>query len=171
VAVVVVLVVLLVVLLVVVVDRVVVVVVARVVVVVLVVVVVPPPPGVPVHAVPFRVKPPGVPGVPEPWKPKVAVPFVASPPFQLAFVAVTADPDWVTVAFQAELTVSPPPKFQVSVHPETASPRFVTSTEATKPPGHWEVTAYVAWQPVAAWAGALATEAVAVTARQRRARR
>ena len=99
-----------------------------------------PPPAEPVQAVPLRAKPLGVPPVPEPWKPKVAVPLVASAPFQPALVAVAVDPDWVTLAFQAEVTDSPPVKFQVRVQPESASPRLVTVTEATKPPDHWEVT-------------------------------
>jgi hypothetical protein len=106
-----------------------------------VVVVVVPPPAAPVQAVPFRAKPAGVAGVPVPWKPKVAVPPVGTVPFQPAFPAVTAAADWVTVAFQADVTASPPVKFQVRVQALTASPRLVTVTAATKPPDHWEVTA------------------------------
>jgi hypothetical protein len=96
----------------------------------------------PVQAVPFNVKPVGVPAVGTlvPWKPKEAVPLVGTEPFHPAFAALTAVPDWVTEAFQAEETASPAVKVQASVQPLSASPRFVTVTLATNPPDHCEAT-------------------------------
>src|SRR3954449_10604061 len=64
--------------------------------------------------------------------------------------AVTAAPDWVTVAFHAWATVCPPPNDQRSVHPLIGSPRLVTPTEAPKPPCHCELTVYATWHPAAA---------------------
>jgi hypothetical protein len=55
--------------------------------------------------------------------------------------AVTADPDWVTVAFHAWVTDCPAVKLQVNRHPLTVSPRLVTVTLAPNPPGHCELIA------------------------------
>jgi hypothetical protein len=125
---------------VVVVGLVVVVVVVLVVVVVgdVVVVVVPPPAGTP-----FTVKEAGTGllAVQLPWKPNDVVPPVASVPLYATFDALTVAPLWLTVAFQALVTLCPlSGKTQPSVQPVTASPVFRTSTLATNPPPHWAVT-------------------------------
>jgi hypothetical protein len=51
--------------------------------------------------------------------------------------AVTAVPDWVTVAFQPFVMRWSPPYVQVTVHPSTAVSPAVTRTAAVKPPVHW----------------------------------
>ncbi len=114
------------------------VVVVRVVVEVPEVVTVPPPPQV----VPFRVNESGTGLEPfqVPENPNWAVPPVLIEPLYEAFPAVTADPLCVRVVFQAWVTVCPAVKVQVSRHALMASPRFVTTTPALKPPGHCEAT-------------------------------
>ena len=52
-------------------------------------------------------------------------------------VALTAWPDWVTVAFQAEVSFWSPAKEKPTVQPLTALvPVLLTTTFAVKPPGH-----------------------------------
>src|SRR5690242_13946572 len=75
--------------------------------------------------------------------------------------AVVAAPDWVTVAFQAWVTVWPLGNDQVSRQPLTGSPRLVMSTLAPKPPPHWLLIVYLTEQPVAACAGLAMSTAVA----------
>src|SRR6185437_10826533 len=73
-----------------------------------------------------------------PWKPIAAEALVPSDPFQLMLTAVTCWPDCDQVALQPLETfwfASGNAKF--SVQPETAEPRLVTFTLATKPPDHW----------------------------------
>jgi hypothetical protein len=74
--------------------------------------------------------------VPEtvPWKPKLVLPPVAIVPLYPAFTAVTWPPDWVSVAFQALPTRSPPAKAKVRRQAETGSPRLVILTSLVKPP-------------------------------------
>ena len=91
--------------------------------------------------------------------------------------AVTAAPDWVTVALHAWLTVCPAPNDHRSVHPLIGSPRLVTATEAPKPPCHCELTVYDTWQPAAAACAVIVTAesvvprpAVSTTAKRRRVR-
>jgi hypothetical protein len=50
--------------------------------------------------------------------------------------AVTAAPDWVTVALQPFVIRWSPPYVQVTVHPLTAASPAVTRTAAVKPPVH-----------------------------------
>jgi hypothetical protein len=90
----------------------------------------------PVQAVPFSVKDDGVAGVPAPWKPKVTLPPVAIVALWPAFTAVAWLPLWVTVAFQAWLTVSPRVKGKASRQPATGSPRLVICTSAVNPLSH-----------------------------------
>src|SRR5689334_6991123 len=59
------------------------------------------------------------------------------PPLYDALVAVTADPLWVTVAFQALPTLVSPGNVKASFQPLTAAvPVLVTVTLATRPPCH-----------------------------------
>jgi hypothetical protein len=61
--------------------------------------------------------------------------------FQLAWVNVTAAPDWLNVAFQAFVTRWSPPNVNRSVQSVIgAEPVLVIVTLATKPPGHWALT-------------------------------
>ena len=70
-------------------------------------------------------------------KPNDTVAPVAMAALYDMLVAVAAAPDWVTVAFQAWVTVCPLGNVQVSRHPLTGSPRLVMSTFAPKPSCHW----------------------------------
>src|SRR4029078_13288985 len=79
-----------------------------------------------------------------------AVPLVAIALFQAALRTVTVEPDCVTEPFHSWVTVCPAEKAKTSDHPLIGSPRFVTSTAAPKPPGHWLEIVYFTWQPAAA---------------------
>src|SRR6185312_11987733 len=93
----------------------------------------------PVQVTPLSVKEAGAGFEPvhEPLKPNDAVPLVAIALFQAALRTVTVEPDWVTVPFHSWVTVCPAGNANTSDHPLIGSPRFVTSTAAPKPPGHW----------------------------------
>jgi hypothetical protein len=110
---------------------------------VVLVVVEPPPPDEPPQVTPFTANEVGF-GllVPEllPWKPNVALPPLASEPLYDSFVTVTWEPLWLTLAFQAEVTVCPPEYVQVRVQPFRASPVLFSVTLPTKPPAHWDAT-------------------------------
>ena len=78
-----------------------------------------------------------------PWNPKLVLPPAPSDPLLAVLVAVTAVPLWVTLAFQALLTVWPLAKVQVTFQLERAADPAVTVTLALKPPGapllvHWD---------------------------------
>ena len=97
---------------------------------------------VPVQGVPLSVNDVGVGLLPDqaPLNPKAAVAPVATVALYDTLVTVTWDPDWTEVPFHNWVTVWPPVKVQVSVHPVIGSPRFFTVTAAPNPPGHDEVT-------------------------------
>jgi len=71
-----------------------------------------------------------------PWKPKLAEPPVARPPFQVTLDAVTAVPVCFTVAFHELVTCWLPVNVQPSAHELTAEPPLVTVTSAVKPADH-----------------------------------
>ena len=91
------------------------------------------------HDTPLKLNAPGTALVPEyvPWNPKLAVPPVASAPLYPTDAAVTAAPDWVTVAFHPDVTRWSPANVHDSVHEVTAAPVLVTLTSAVKPLDHW----------------------------------
>jgi hypothetical protein len=77
----------------------------------------------------------------EPRPPKLVLAPAATAPLSLRLVAVTSAPLWVTVAFQAWLTVWPLAYAQPTVHPVMAEELLlVTVTDRWKPPVHWDVT-------------------------------
>src|SRR5690349_7336286 len=91
------------------------------------------------HAVPLRVNPVGSASllVQAPWNPNDAVPPGATLPLQDMFVAVTAAPFWLTVAFQALVTFVSPGKVKATVQPLSEAPAvFVRVTFAVRPPVH-----------------------------------
>lgn len=77
-----------------------------------------------------------------PWKPNWVLLPDAIAALKSTFFAVTAVPDWVTVAFHAFATFVSPGKLNVSVQPLIAAvPVFETVTLAVMPPGHSELVA------------------------------
>ena len=94
---------------------------------------------------PFKLKLVGAVTVPLwlPVKPKLDVPpFAPIVPFQkpAGFETVAFVPDWLKVAFQTSLIVSPLRKFQVNAYPCTALlAEFVMVTLAWNPLPHWFV--------------------------------
>src|SRR5690348_12368832 len=78
----------------------------------------------PVHVVPLSANDAGTGLLPvhPPLKPNATDAPVPMPPLYDTFVAVTAPPDWVTVAFHAWVTVCPAAKFHVNRQPLTGSP-------------------------------------------------
>ena len=93
----------------------------------------------PLQATPLRAKAVGAVLVPEyvAWKPKLADPPVASVRLYGGAAAVTALPDWVSCAFQPEVTCWLPGNVQVTAQPVTGAPLLVTRTSAVKPVLHW----------------------------------
>jgi hypothetical protein len=93
----------------------------------------------PLHTTPLRLKLAGA-GFDEPFhdalNPKLVVPPVASAPFQVAFVAVTALPLCVADALHACVTACPAVNDQVNAQPLTGSPKLVMLTLAVKPVVH-----------------------------------
>lgn len=75
----------------------------------------------------------------EPMKPQEVEAPVARDPFHAAFRAVTVEPDWLTSAPHAWVTVCPFAKVSVTVQLESGC-SAVTSTLPWNPPGHWPVT-------------------------------
>jgi hypothetical protein len=93
----------------------------------------------PLQETPLRAKDVGAGLLPEyvAWKPKLADAPV--PRFGLwdGAVAVTVRPDWVSCAFQPEVTCWLPVYVQVTTQPVTGAPLLVTLTSAVKPVLHW----------------------------------
>src|SRR5438105_2621092 len=96
----------------------------------------------PVQVVPLSAKLDGTALAPvhAPLNPNDVVAPVAIDALYDMLVAVTAPPDWATVAFHAWVTVCPLGNVQASRHPLIGSPRLVMSTFAPNPPCHWLVT-------------------------------
>lgn len=82
-----------------------------------------------------------------PWKPNDAFPPGLIEALYAKFVAVTAAPVWVTVAFHALVTFWSPGKVQRRVHaPMLVVPVLSMVTLALKPPDHSLAFEYATWQ-------------------------
>ncbi len=75
-----------------------------------------------------------------PRNPKVALAPAPSDPLKETFVAVTAEPLALIVAFHTWLIVWPLAKVQVTRQPLIAEEPAVTRTSPWKPPCHWPAT-------------------------------